>query len=173
MQRRQFLAAAAIVAEFPAIDALGCLNQQPAGDTAGRWLRQDDDKAGLQECDICGGEKPAEMVSRTTLPEIAPLQADVCWVCEFSHEHTPAEGVCHECGECLNGGGFSIEIEYPLGVADLPARKTATLCGDCAEWTASDITHRGVGNDDVAGPRLGRLIDEEAARLRDLEAADE
>jgi hypothetical protein len=162
MRRRQFLEAAAVVATLPVTDA--------AGDVPS------DDGPARRGCDICGEDKPAEMVSRTTLPEIAPLRVDVCWVCEFAHQYTSPEGVCAECGERVDdevGVGYSIEIEYPLGEADLPAHKSAHLCGDCADWKAGDITHRGVSNDDVAGPRLGRLIDEEYARLCELEAADE
>jgi len=119
------------------------------------------------------------MVDRTTVPEIAPLQADVCWTCQFIHQHTPREGHCAQCGdrigESVPGGGYAIEIEYPLGVGGegLPGHKCATLCGECAGWIASDINFRGVTNDPVAGDRFTQLLGVETERLNELESGDE
>jgi len=160
MNRRAFLGAAAAVATLPLDVGAGT-----------------DDEPALRDCGICGGEHPADMLDRTTVPEIAPLQEDVCWTCQFVYEHTPREGTCAQCGDPLDedypGTGFPIELEYPLGAADLPAYKSAKLCGDCAAWIASDINFRGVSNDPVASDRFSRLIDEESARLNELEADDE
>jgi len=137
-----------------------------------------DDAPATRECDLCGAEHPADMVNRTTVPEIAPFRADVCWTCQFVHEHTPREGTCAQCGDTLDEGypgtGYSIEIEYPLGVGDegLPAHKSAKLCGECAAWIGSDINHRGITNDPVASERYSRFIAFESERIAALEADD-
>ncbi|MDS0220877.1 hypothetical protein NDI54_05850 [Haloarcula sp. S1AR25-5A] len=152
--RRAFLEAAAVVATMPADALAGVAPAEPA----------------TEECDICGAAKPAGMVERTTVPPIAPLEADICAVCQFTQEHTQPDGVCMECGEPVDPG-FSIELEYALGEADLPALKTGQLCGDCSSWVASDISHRGLMNDDEARETYRELVDAEHERMAALEGS--
>jgi len=165
MNRRAFLGAAAARAALPATG-----EAEAAAD-----VDDTDDAGALRECDLCGADHPADMVDWTTVPEIAPLQADACWTCQFVHEHSRREGHCAECGDPLDGPGFSIELEYPLGAGDqkLPVRKHTRLCGECGSWLASDINHRGVTNDPVAGDRFTQLVAVETERVNDLEAGDE
>jgi len=155
MNRRQFLGAAAALSTLPVQD-----------------VGADIDAPDTLACDACGAEKPAEFVDHTTVPDIAPLEVDICRSCQFTQQHTPAPGTCAECGDAVDAG-FSIELEYPLGPADLPARKVATLCGDCAAWIACDINHRGVQNDEPARERLHAVIEAETARMNALEGGDE
>jgi len=163
--RRAFLEAAALVATTPA-DAIHSLNQQPRGSDGECWLTQSDDTAAADddpavvECAICGAEKPAGMVSRTTVDPIAPLEADICAVCEFVQNHALPDDVCMQCGDPADPG-FRIELEYPLGEAGLPALKTGALCGDCAGWIASDIAYRGLDADPEAKTAWRELIDAE------------
>jgi len=175
MNRRAFLGAAAAVATLPATDVGESYPTESNSGTGGVTADGADEPA-VRECDVCGADQPASMVDRTTVSEIAPLQADICWSCQFVHEHTPRKGTCAQCGDALDedypGNGFPIEIEFPLGAAELPAFKSAKLCGDCAAWIASDINHRGVHNDPVADDRHLRLIQTMDARMHDLEADD-
>ncbi|MBV0900173.1 hypothetical protein [Haloarcula salina] len=154
--RRAFLEAAALVATTPL----------PGGnDTAA-----DDDPA-TAECDICGAAKPAGMVDRTTVDPIAPLEADICAVCQFVQNHALADGVCDECGDPAEPG-FSIELEYPLGEANLPAFSAWELCGDCVSWIASDIAYRGVDADPEAKETYVDLIDAQHERGADQEGSE-
>jgi len=142
--RRAFLEAAALVATTPTA-AVTSADGAPA----------------TTECAICGEEKHA--VEWTTVDPIAPLEADICAVCQFVQNHALPDDVCMECGDPVESG-FYIELEYPLGEADLPARTAGTLCGDCSAWIASDIAYRGVQADPGAKERFHELIDAETNR---------
>lgn len=159
MERRQFLGAAA---------ALSALPLSETGPAPSR-----DREPGTQQCDVCGADKPAEMVDRTAVPAIAPLEADVCRPCQLVQDHALPDGACMECGADLDGAGFEIELEHPLGPANLPALKVGTLCGECAGWIASDINYRGLRADDEAHAAFVDVLDEETARLNAREAGDE
>lgn len=110
-----------------------------------------------EACDVCGAEdRPAE---RTTVDTIAPLEADVCEVCQLVQDHSMADGRCAQCGDELDGVGFHLEIEFPLGAADLPANVVVDLCGDCAAWVGHHINYRGVQADEAAHARYLELIE--------------
>ena len=156
--RRAFLEAAAVIATAPAAAIPGVDDQARDGDPA------------TAECDVCGVAKPAGMVERATVGPIAPLEADICTVCQFVQDHALPDGVCDECGDPVDPG-FSIELEYPLGEAELPAFKAGVLCGDCASWIASDIAYRGVQADPEASERFGELVDAEDERRTELEGS--
>ena len=156
MNRRAFLGAAAAVAALPT----------DAGDVDASAVAEPAEQ--VRDCDVCSKETPVEMLDRTTVPEIAPLQADVCWTCQFFHRFEPADGVCNECGDAL-GTAYTVEIEHALGPADLPARRTFSLCGDCAEWKAHQLIHRGIKTDAVAKRRWLDLMRRETRRLNELE----
>jgi hypothetical protein len=164
MNRRAFLGAAAAVATLPATSEAAAAADVDTNDT---------EEPAVRDCDLCGGPTPVAMLDRTTVPEIAPLQADVCWPCQFLHGHTPDDDVCAQCGDDFGegypGGGFPIEIEYPVGPVKLPGLKTAKLCGDCAAWIADDINHGGVRNDGVARERYLQLSAFETERVNELE----
>ncbi|MDQ2072826.1 hypothetical protein RBH20_09795 [Haloarcula sp. H-GB4] len=145
-KRRAFLEAAALVAT-----PLAAGSGSP------------DDGPTTVECDICGANKPAEMVDRTTVQPITPLKADICAVCQFIQNHALPDDVCDQCGAPVDTG-FGIELEYPLGEADLPALKTGRLCGDCAAWIGSDIAYRGLKADPDAHEQWLDLIDAEKGR---------
>jgi hypothetical protein len=140
--RRAFLEAAALVATTPADALASVAPAEPA----------------TEECDICGVAK--DTIERTTVPPIAPLEADICAVCQFVQAHALPDDVCDECGDPVDPG-FSIELEYPLGEADLPALTAGVLCGDCAGWIASDIAYRGVQADPEAKATFRELVDAE------------
>lgn len=126
-----------------------------------------DGDEGAQPCAVCGADKPASMVTQTTVAPIAPLQADICAVCQFVQDHALPDGVCDQCGDAVDPG-FSIELEYPLGEAGLPAFRAGTLCGDCAAWIASDIAYRSVDADPESKQTFRDLIDAENERLAAL-----
>ncbi|MGB9931552.1 hypothetical protein [Haloarcula amylolytica] len=129
-----------------------------------------DGDEGTQHCDVCGADKPASMVTQTTVAPIAPLEASICAVCEFVQDHALPDGVCDQCGDAVDPG-FAFELEYPLGVAGLPALKTGQLCGDCAAWIASDIAYRSVDADPESKQTFRDLIEAENERLAELEGS--
>lgn len=123
-----------------------------------------------QQCQICGGEKPVDMVDRTTVATIAPMEADICESCQLVQDHELPEDVCMKCGDDLDIG-FSIEVEFPLGAADLPARIEGTLCGDCAGWVGCEINYEAVDADEDVFDELIATLDREQERLSETEAA--
>ena len=129
-----------------------------------------DGDEGTQPCDICGAEKPASMVTQTTVGPIAPLEASICAVCRFVQDHTLPDGVCDQCGDAVDSG-FAIELEYPLGEAGLPAFKARALCGDCVAWITSDIAYRSVDADPESKQTFRDLVEVENERLADLEGS--
>lgn len=129
------------------------------------------DTSATQRCDICGGEKPAEMVERTTVKPIAPREADICWTCQHVHDHDTGDGRCLQCGEAVSSG-FHLDIAFPLGVAELPGTRTGHLCGDCAGRMASEITYSGVEADDDAQTKRMEILDEETERMNAARRAD-
>lgn len=122
------------------------------------------------QCDICGEELPAELVKEATATAISPQQAMMCEVCRFFHGHRTPDGHCLECGDSADDG-YQIKIEWPCGVADIPARTSGSLCGDCAAHHAFHIISRGVQSDDEAQERYTELIDRKDERRRELEAS--
>ena len=114
-------------------------------------------------CAICGAERPAELVEETTVATIKPMKADICAACQLVQDHTLADAVCMQCGADADPG-FYIELEFPLGVAELPGRLTGGLCGDCAAEIACRINYEGVDADPEAKEELTALIDEVADR---------
>lgn len=125
----------------------------------------------LQKCDICGGDKPADMVNRTTLPSIDPIEVDVCRVCEIVQKYEHPDDVCRKCGDDI-GTGFSIEIEYPLGTGEFPARLSGSLCADCAGWIGHNITYHSIESDEEACDEWVDVIREQRRRLSELEAQE-
>lgn len=125
----------------------------------------------VQVCDICDIEKPASMVDRRTVDAIAPLKANVCDACYHVQTHSLGDGRCMQCGDAV-GIGFEIELEFSLGAAELPGRIAGKLCGDCAGWVATDINYDGLDADDGARAQLVDLLDEEKARMNELEASN-
>lgn len=111
-------------------------------------------------CDVCGGEKPAAHVDRTTVETIAPMEADVCRACQHVQDFELPEDVCMQCGDPIETG-FYFEVEFPLGVAALPGFMSGTLCGDCASWMACDINYDAVQADDEAREQHLEILDEE------------
>ena len=83
MHRRTFLGAAAALTTPPTVEAAST----------------DDEAPDTQVCDICDAEKPAEMVERTTVETIAPLEADLCRACQHVQNHDNGEGRCMQCGD--------------------------------------------------------------------------
>ena len=156
MNRRAFLGAAAAVAALPT--DVGDVDTSAVAEPAEQ----------VRDCDVCSKETPVEMLNRTTVPEIAPLKAWVCWTCQFFHRFERGDGVCNECGDALDTA-YTVEIEHALGPADLPARRTFSLCGDCAEWKATQIITRGIDTDAVAKRRWLDLMERETRRLNELE----
>jgi len=114
-------------------------------------------------CAICGAERPAELVEETTVATISPLEADICAICQLVQDHALADTVCMQCGADADPG-FYIELEFPLGVTELPGKLTGGLCGDCAADIACRINYEGVDADPEAKEELTALIDEEADR---------
>ncbi|MFW6435607.1 MAG: hypothetical protein ACOCY1_04430, partial [Halovenus sp.] len=93
-----------------------------------------------KHCDICGGEKPAELIDHTTVETIAPMEADICRSCQHVQNHELPDGDCMKCGSELDAR-FYMEVEYPLGGDDLLARLSGALCGECAGWIGTDISY--------------------------------
>jgi len=122
------------------------------------------------QCDICGGELPAALVEETTAATIAPLEAAMCEVCQLVQDHTQPDGNCIECGDAVASGHY-IEIEFPCGVADVPARVSGSLCGKCAADHAFRINYRSVENDEDAGEQYTDLVDKQAQARRKLEGS--
>lgn len=152
MQRRTFLGAAATLAALPT----------PAVAETER-----DDAPSTQVCDVCGGKKPAEMVDHVSVDTIAPFEADICEACQHVQNHRLDEGQCMQCGDEI-GLGFHIEVEFPLGEANLPGMLAGELCGDCADWIACDINYESVDADEAASEELLNILDEERRRLDEL-----
>ncbi|WP_053773228.1 hypothetical protein [Halorubrum tropicale] len=113
----------------------------------------------LQYCEICGDEKPAHLVDRTTVKPIDPLEADICESCQHVHNHRLDEDVCMKCGSEMDGAGFYLELEHPLGAEDLQANRCGGLCGDCAGWIGTEITFKAIEADEAALQELVRLLD--------------
>ncbi|WP_053773055.1 hypothetical protein [Halorubrum tropicale] len=113
----------------------------------------------LQYCEICGDEKPAHLVDRTTVKAIDPLEADICESCQHVHNHRLDEDVCMKCGSEMDSAGFYLELEHPLGAEDLPANRSGTLCGECADWIGTDISYEAIDADEAALQELVRLLD--------------
>lgn len=156
--RRAFLGAAAALTALPAAGA---------GDVA---AQTDVEEPATQECDVCGGEKPAEMVERTTVAPIDPMEADICRACQHVQDHELEDGRCIQCGDDLSSE-FYIEVHFELGPAELPGMIAGQLCGDCAGWVACDITYDGVRADDEAYEEHIEILDEETQRLKEIENA--
>lgn len=115
-----------------------------------------------QTCDICGGDdRPVE---RTTVATIAPLEADLCPVCAHVQDFEQPEDKCLQCGDDVDPGHY-IEVEFPLGKTELPARISGHVCGECAGWVAYRVNYRGVENDEDAHAEYCRLIGIDAADL--------
>ena len=123
------------------------------------------------ECDICGGELPADMITTTTVATIDPLEADICEVCRLAQDHSQPDGHCIECGDAVDTGCY-IEIEYPCGVADIPGRVCGSLCGECAADHAFRINYRGVENDEEASEQYTELVEKQSQARRELQEAD-
>jgi hypothetical protein len=119
----------------------------------------------VQTCDVCGAEKPADMVERTTVDTIGPMEADVCATCRQVQDHQLPDDVCMKCGDELEAGSY-LEIEFPLGAAELPGHIAGYLCGDCAAWIAHRINYSGIDADDEAYEEYLDRIKEEDRRLR-------
>jgi len=156
MQRRTFLGAAAALTTLPTVEAA---------------TGTDDEAPDTQVCDICDAEKPAEMVERTTVETIAPLEADICRACQHVQNHENGDGQCMQCGDDVSPG-FYFEVEFPLGAAELPGMLAGQLCGDCAGWVACDINYNGIDADEDASERLTDIIDEETQRMNELEESE-
>ncbi|MDS0284749.1 hypothetical protein [Haloarcula onubensis] len=124
----------------------------------------------LPTCDICGGPKPPEMVDRTTVRTIDPMQADICAACQLVQDHSLPDDACMQCGETLDAG-YYLELEFPLGAAGLPGRIAGSLCGDCAGWIACDINYEGLDADDETKTEFVDVVDEETDRLKELEGS--
>ena len=122
MQRRTVLGAAAALATLSTLEAASTNADPPE----------------TQACDICDGNKPAEMIERTTVEPIAPLEADICRPCQRVQTHDADDGHCMQCGDAVSPGCY-IEVEFPLGAAALPGRLAGQLCGDCAASVACGI----------------------------------
>ncbi|WP_225336362.1 hypothetical protein [Halomicrobium urmianum] len=155
MHRRTFLGAAAALTTLPTVEAAST----------------DDDAPDTQVCDICDAEKPAEMVERTTVETIAPLEADICRACQHVQNHEMGDGQCMQCGDDVSPG-FYFEVEFPLGAAGLPGMLAGQLCGDCAGWVACDINYNGIDADEDASDQLTTIIDEETRRMNELEGSE-
>ena len=113
----------------------------------------------LQRCEVCGTEKPAHLVDRTTVKAIDPLEADICESCQHVHNHRLNDDVCMKCGSETDGAGFYLELERPLGAEDLPANRSGSLCGDCADWIGTEIAYEAIDADEAALQELVRLLD--------------
>ncbi|WP_136690053.1 hypothetical protein [Halorhabdus amylolytica] len=123
-----------------------------------------------QECEVCGAEKLPEMVDHTTVAPIAPLEADICRACQLVQDHDLPEGVCMQCGDPVETG-FPIELEFPLGPADLPGRLTGILCGDCAGWIACDINYDAIDADEEAHEAFIEVLEKKREREAELEGS--
>lgn len=156
--RRQFLGAAAALTTLPALGATEATGEREAPAT--------------QECDVCGGEKPAEMVERTTVETARAIEADVCLACQFVQNHELEDGRCMQCGDEIPSG-FYLEVHFPLGPAELPGMIAGQLCGDCAGWVACDINYDAVDADEGASEKLVEILDEETRRMKELKSAAE
>lgn len=156
MQRRTFLGAAAALTTLPTVKVA---------------TSTDDETPETQVCDICDVEKPAEMVKRTTVETIAPLEADICQTCQHVQNHDIGEGRCMKCGDEVSPG-FYFEVEFPFGAVQLPGVLAGQLCKDCAGWVASDINYNGIDADEDASERLTAILDEEKRRLNELEGSE-
>lgn len=154
--RREFLGAAAALTTLPATGA---------GDAA---AEADVEVPATQECDVCGAEKPASLIDRTTVEPIEPMEADICRVCQHVQDHELPDERCMKCGDEISSKCY-LEVHYPLGPADLPAMLTGTLCGDCAGWVACDINYDGIDADDDAHETYVALLDEENEQRKELE----
>jgi formate dehydrogenase maturation protein FdhE len=152
MNRRRFLEAAAAVSALPL--------SAPTADGSV------DDSPTTRTCDVCGGEKPAEMVEQTTIKPLEPLEITACEICQHVQNHSLSDHQCMQCGADIDIG-FGIELEYPLGPDDLPAFMSGQLCGECAGWIASDINYEGIDADEKANDHLCDLLDAQRARLRE------
>lgn len=124
----------------------------------------------VQTCAVCGAEKPADVVEQTTVAPIAPIEADICRACQHVQDHSLPRDACMKCGDALSPG-FRIDIEYPLGSADLPGRLTGSLCGDCASWIACEIKYEAIDADEDAHSEYMELLDEEYELRSELEGA--
>jgi formate dehydrogenase maturation protein FdhE len=153
MHHETFLGAAAALATLPTVEATPSTDHEAAA---------------TQMCHICGGEKPAGMVERTTVDTIAPLEADICHACQHVQNHDNGDGQCMQCSDAVSSG-FHIEVKFPLGTAELPGRLAGQLCGDCAGRVAADLNCNGIDADDTAREQLAAIIDEETERMADLE----
>ena len=126
----------------------------------------DDDETAdvdLQRCEVCGAEKPADLVDHTTVETIAPMEADICESCQHVHNHRLDDDVCMKCGSKTDGAGFYLELEYPLGAEDLPAKRAGGLCGECADWVGTEIAYEAIDADEAALQELVRLLDKHHA----------
>jgi hypothetical protein len=121
----------------------------------------------LPACDICGGPNPPELLEQTTVRTIAPLQANLCPICRLIQDHSQPEDRCLECGDVVDTGCY-IELEYPAGVEDLPARISGSLCGECAADHAFRINYRGVENDEEASERYTELVEKQSQARRGI-----
>ncbi|AKU09895.1 hypothetical protein [Haloferax gibbonsii] len=157
MQRRTFLSAAAVLATHPT--------------TAVAEVDADGDTSLTKMCEICGGEKPAEMVDHVSVDTIAPFEADICAACNHVQNHWLDEGQCMQCGDEI-GRGFHIEVKFPLGESGLPGMLAGELCGDCAGWVACDINYESVDADEDAHKQLIEILNEEKRRMNKLEETE-
>ena len=123
-----------------------------------------------QECDVCGAAKPREFVEHTTVAPIDPAEADVCRACQLVQDHELPDDVCMQCGDPLDTG-FAIDLEFPLGPANLPGHLSGTLCGDCAAWIACDINYDAIDADGEAHETFIELLDAETERVAELEGS--
>jgi hypothetical protein len=84
----------------------------------------------LQACDVCDAEHHPDDVEFTTVAT-SPIPGHVCRSCQWRENYNPEER-CRSCGQELDGDGQFVELEFPLGVSEFPARLSGQLCGDCA-----------------------------------------
>lgn len=109
----------------------------------------------MGECDVCGADdRPVE---RTTAETSAPLEVDMCPVCAHVQGFEQPEGRCLQCGDAVDPGHY-VEVEFPLGKAELPARIAGHLCGECAGWIGHRLNYHGVENDAEAHAEYCRLL---------------
>ena len=138
MNRRQFLGAAAALSTLPVQD-----------------IGADIDAPDTLACDACGAEKPAEFVDHTTVPEIAPLEVDICRSCQFTQQHTPAPGTCAECGDAVDAGGQTGDLWDRVG------RKAAAMELEGARRDAV------VALDDISTETMFRGEDPDPEQIRE------
>lgn len=123
-----------------------------------------------QRCEVCGAEKPADMVDRTTVATVGALELDVCETCQLVQNHELPEDVCMKCGDDVDGG-FYMEVEYPIGPSGALGQRSGTLCGDCAGWIGCRIAYQSLDADDDAREAHVELLDEEHERHIESETA--